>query len=565
MIRKISLAISFIAFSACGLLGQAVKAPDRLIYPQNMTSAVVPDNLRDENPDEPHAAAIPFDSSNLPIVYIRTNWQWIADEPKITAEMGIIDHGYNQINHVTDTPNDYNGYIGIERRGSISQLWPQKSYSVETRDSLGNALDSSLLGMHSDNDWILYGPYDDRAMMRNVMTYQLGREMGYWAPNTKYVELVINTYGWPEYQGVYILMEKIKRDHNRVDIAKLDSTENTGDNLTGGYIFAIDRNIWATDSGFVSSQPQNLFFSYKYPAGDKITQPQMDYLKAYVDSFETAMAAPDFDDLNNGFRKYAYEQSFMDYFFFSEMSKNIDCYKRSSYFYKDKYSKGGKIHCGPLWDYNSAWYNIHYCGFDTVGGWAYPMTCWVSSAPVPFWWARMLQDSIYSRDLHCRWITWRNSVLDTNHIFHILDSISAYIAPAAARQYQNYSFGENFQNQVDSLKWWISHRIAWMDANMPGNCWNLGVNDPVVDEGVFSVYPNPATNEISVRFDFAESEKISFDLLDPLGKKIRSVSPANYSPGENKITIDMAQLPPGIYFVQISSGENSVVKKVVKL
>jgi hypothetical protein len=560
MARKLLLAFSFIASSAISLSAQT--APDEHLP---VLSSSVPTNLRTGNPDQPHAAAVTLDSSNLPIVYIRTNWQWIADEPKITAQMGIIDHGYNQVNHVTDTPNDFNGTIGIERRGSISQLWPQKSYSVETRDSAGNSLDASLLGMHSDNDWILYGPYDDKAMMRNVMTYQLGREMGYWTPNTKYVELVINTYGWPEYQGVYVLMEKIKRDHHRVDIAKLDSTENTGDDLTGGYIFAIDRNIWAQDSGFVSTQPQNLFFSYKYPDGDKITPQQKDYLKAYVDSFETAMAAPNFDDLNNGFRKYTYEQSFMDYFFFCEMSKNIDAYKRSCYLYKDKYSNGGKLHCGPLWDYNSAWWNIHVCGFDSIAGWDYPMTCWVSSAPVPFWWSRMLQDSIYSRDLKCRWITWRNSVLDTNHIFHILDSITNYIAPATARQYQQYGFGENFQNQVDSQKWWISHRIAWMDANMPGNCWNLGVNDPVADDGAFAVYPNPANDDFSVKFDFAETENISFDLLDPLGKKINALQPKNYSPGENKISIDLSQLPPGIYFVQINSGMHSVTKKIVKI
>jgi hypothetical protein len=529
------------------------------------TSAVVPSAL-DHLPDnQPHVAAITFDSSNLPIVYIRTNWQWIADEPKITAEMGIIDHGYNQTNHVTDTPNDFDGLIGIERRGSISQLWPQKSYSVETRDTAGNALDVNLLGMHSDNDWILYGPYDDKTMMRNVMTYQLGREMGYWAPETKFVELVINTYGYPEYQGVYVLMEKIKRDHNRVDIAKLDSTENSGDDLTGGYIFAIDRNIWATDSGFVSSNPQGLFFSYKYPSGDEITQPQKDYLRAYVDSFENAMAAPNFDDFNNGFRKYAYEQSFMDYFFFTEMSKNIDAYKRSSYFYKDKYSNGGKIHCGPLWDYNSAWFNIHYCGFDVDTGWAYPMTCWVSSAPVPFWWEKMMHDTIYTRDMKCRWITWRSTVLDTNHMFHILDSLTNYLAPAAARQYAEYNFSENFQNQVDSLKWWISHRVAWMDANMPGNCWNLGVQDASLQESLFNVFPNPATNELTIGFNFTTQEKISIEMYDPFGKKVQGLPPKNYGSGEDKITISLVDLSPGVYFIRIVTESGTVTKRIIKI
>ncbi len=562
MSKKLLLLISLVVISFSTISAQSELFP--IEKTGLATSAVVDPAYREQDPNTPHVAAIAFDSSTLPIVYIRTNWQWIQNEPKITAEMGIIDHGYNQMNYVTDVPNDFDGFIGIERRGSISQLWPQKSYSVETRDSAGNADNASLLGMPSENDWILYGPFDDKTMMRNVLTYQLAREMGYWAPRTQYVELVINTYGYPEYQGVYILMEKIKRDNDRVNISKLDSTENTGDDVTGGYIFAIDRNIWAGDSGFVSANPQGLFFAYKYPAGDEITQPQMDYLKAYVDSFEAAMAAPNFDDLTNGFRKYAYEQSFMDYFFFTEMSKNIDAYKRSSYFYKDKYSDGGKIHCGPLWDYNSAWFNIHYCGFDVDTGWAYPMTCWVSNSPVPFWWEKMLEDSIYSRDLKCRWITWRGTVLDTNHMFDIIDSIANYIRPAAARQYAEYGFSENFQNQVDTLKWWISNRVAWMDANMPGNCWNLSVNESLPVE-TFEVFPNPASSEISIAFNFSTNERIAIEVYDPLGKKAKSIPQKSYPSGENKIAFDLSGLSPGVYFIQFTTDSGSVTKRIVKL
>lgn len=518
-----------------------------------------------QNANPGNVQAIPFDSSNLPIVILNTHWQLIPDEPKITADMAIIDNGYNVMNHMTDTPNDYNGVIGIERRGSISQLWTQKSYSVETRDTAGNALDASLLGMPSDNDWVLYGPYDDHTLMRNVMTYELAREMGYWAPRTKYVELVINTFGFPVYQGVYVLMEKIKRDHNRVDIAKLDSTENSGDDLTGGYIFAIDRNIWAGDSGFVSANPQGLFFAYKYPSSDKITWQQKMYLKTYVDSFETAMAAPNFADLANGYRKYAEEYSFMDFFYFQEMSKNIDAYKRSAYLYKDKYSKGGKLHAGPVWDYNSAWYNVHACGFDVDTGWAYPMTCWISSAPVPFWWERMLQDSIYTRDLKCRWMTWRSSVLDTANIFHIIDSIANYIRPAAARQFANYNFTDSFQGQVDTLKWWIGNRLAWMDANMPGNCWNLGVNGEVIPESLFNVYPNPFNAEVNVSFNLPSDEKISLELYDAFGRKLQVITPKNYSMGNNKITLDLSGYPDGVYFINIQTENGPFAKKVLKM
>jgi hypothetical protein len=106
--------------------------------------------------------------------------------------MGIIYNGVGMINKITDTPSVYNGYIGIEVRGSSSSGFPQKQYALETRDSLGNNLDVSLLGMAADNDWILYAPYTDKSLMRNRLTYQLSNEMGLWAIKGRYCEMVLN-------------------------------------------------------------------------------------------------------------------------------------------------------------------------------------------------------------------------------------------------------------------------------------------------------------------------------------------------------------------------------------
>jgi len=84
--------------------------------------------------------------SNLPIVVINTD-NTIPNEPKITAHMGIIYNGKNQVNHISDKFNEYDGLIGIETRGSSSQMFPKKSYSIETIDTDGNNLSVSLLGM----------------------------------------------------------------------------------------------------------------------------------------------------------------------------------------------------------------------------------------------------------------------------------------------------------------------------------------------------------------------------------------------------------------------------------
>ncbi len=175
--------------------------------------------------------------SNLPIIVIETmNGQEIPDEPKITAQMGIVDNETG-MNEYPGTYNDYDGKIGIERRGASSQGYAKVGYGLETRLENGENNNVSLLGMPVENDWVLHGPYSDKSLIRNVLAYQFSREMGQYASRTRLCELFINN----TYSGVYVLMEKIKRDTFRLDIGKLEPHEVSGRDVTGGYIFKLDK------------------------------------------------------------------------------------------------------------------------------------------------------------------------------------------------------------------------------------------------------------------------------------------------------------------------------------
>ena len=88
--------------------------------------------------------------------------------------------------------------IGIELHGQTSLGFPKNSYGIETRDSSGENLNISLLGMPRENDWILYAPYSDKTLMRNALTYTLAAELGYYAPRVRFCELVLNDI----YRGV---------------------------------------------------------------------------------------------------------------------------------------------------------------------------------------------------------------------------------------------------------------------------------------------------------------------------------------------------------------------------
>ncbi|MGK4568905.1 CotH kinase family protein [Flavobacterium sp. 3HN19-14] len=301
-------------------------------------------------------ASVPFvfSSSNLPIVIIDTDNVPIPDEPKIDGTMGIIYNGEGQINHITDAPDNFNGNIGIEMRGNYSQGLPQKPYKFETRDATLEELNVSLLGMPEEHDWLLIANYNDKVFMRNALAYSLFSQMGHYATRSQYCEVVLNGI----YQGVYLLMENIKRDHNRVDIAKLTATENSGIDVTGGYIikndYWDDSNSWLLNYHPIDHPSYDVHLVYDYPKSEDITVQQKNYIKTFVNDLETALYGNNFADPVNGYNKYLDTDSFIDYFIVNELARNNDGFKKSSYFNKDINTPTAisKLKAGPVWDFD---------------------------------------------------------------------------------------------------------------------------------------------------------------------------------------------------------------------
>ena len=87
-----------------------------------------------------------------------------------------------------------------------------------------------LLGFPEENDWVLHAPYSDKSLMRNALAFHLGRSTGRYASRFRFCEVVVDG----DYQGVYVLLEPIKDDDDRVDLADSDS-------LGGGYIAKLDK------------------------------------------------------------------------------------------------------------------------------------------------------------------------------------------------------------------------------------------------------------------------------------------------------------------------------------
>jgi hypothetical protein len=498
-------------------------------------------------------APLNFSSSNLPIVVINTLSQTIQDDPKITCDMGIIYNGTGIRNYMTDPFNEYNGKIGIEIRGSSSQMFPKKSYGVETRDALGLSNNVSLLGMPSENDWILYAPYTDKTLMRDVMVYQFGNDCGRYAPNTRFVELVING----EYMGVYVLEEKIKIDNGRVDIASLNTGDTIGDELTGGYILKIDKFTGGSDyflSTYLSPTGSQIPFLYHDPEGMELHPLQQNYIQGFMQDFEDALFGPSFNDPILGYRRYINVGSFIDYFLANEFSRNVDGYRLSTYFYKDKNSNDSLLHIGPLWDFNLALGNADYCDGGLTTGWAYEfdLVCGGDGYQIPQWWYRLLEDTVFANELKCRYLELRSGILSDAYLMNQMDSMANVLDESQQRNYlkwpilgtyvwPNNYIGTTFQEEMDYLKNWVSQRMSWLDANMPGNCPNLGWDElPQLD---FSLFPNPASDDLQIVLN-QPANKLSLFTIS--GDLIREESVLS-----QHMQIDISDLPNGLYFIVI--------------
>lgn len=423
-------------------------------------------------------------TTKLPIVIINTEIE-IPDEPKITGSMGIIDNGAGSMNNQYDTPNDYDGYIGIEIRGQSSQMFPKKSYSVETRDADGENLNVSLLGMPSENDWVLYAPYTDKSMLRNFISFYMGSKLEPYCTRMAYCELIVNN----DYKGVYILMEKIKRDGDRVDISKLEPEDIAGDDLSGGYIVKVDK----IDPGFVygidgwrsiPSTPypnaMNITFQYYYPKVEDIVQEQKNYIRGYIGTAEDALTNASFADPNAGYQKYLDAASFVDQMILCEISKEVDKYRFSTFFYKKKDSDGGKLFAGPAWDFNLGYSNVDYWPPGTeYAGWMYPIVE-PHEWGIMFWWKRLMEDPYFQGLFRNRWQQLRQDELSNEKLEYAIDSIVNYIDDAQQRNYERWPIlgeyvwpnfdwqGNDYNDEVAFFEDWLFNRLAWIDYNIPG-------------------------------------------------------------------------------------------------
>ncbi len=508
--------------------------------------------------------------SNLPLVFVNTFGKEIEKDEKITASVRFIDAmaGRAAISGVAD----FDGRALINLRGRASLRYPKRSYTLKTVDGREDTATYSILGLPKESDWVLYAPYADKTLMRNVLAYELSNQIGRWAPRTKFVELFLNESGdkvsRSDYLGVYVLEEKMKRDRSRVDIANLGPDDNALPKLSGGYIFKKDhgdggapqmpigapafqasstpsKNGFPTGSGGFPGDPegfepsykgstrssssssssssrssrsrQNLIitnhigvpttrnrettrtvirsnnddegaymeifeeeslrtsfrssrtnkFYYVDPEPDELTAVQRAWLKNHINQCEEALYGPDFKDAEKGYSAFIDADAFIDYHLLVELTKNVDGFRFSTFFHKDR---GGKIKMGPLWDWNLSFGNCNGKQGYMPEFWLWPQLDDLEYS----WFRRLFEDADFGQRYVDRWTELRATTFASTNVLNRVDEIAAQLAGAQVRNFErwpvlgvtvhpNWFVGDTYADEVKWMKEWISTRLEWFD------------------------------------------------------------------------------------------------------
>jgi hypothetical protein len=516
-----------------------------------------------------YGQTVNFTESILPIIKVNTNGGTIVNEPKILIDLQIIDNGAGKINKVTDNANVYSGKAGIEFRGSTSQqFFPKKPYGIELWvDASQTSRKAPLLGMPTESDWVLNTSYNDKTFMRDVLAYDLANRMGRYATRTRYCEMMINN----RYEGIYILMEKIKKDKGRVDISTLKNTDNTGDDVTGGYILKIDKTeggksrIWNTFLK-INGASYSIPYQIEYPKQADISEAQFNYIKNYVTEFETNLASADYMSPAAKWRNLIDVDSFVDYFLLTEMTKNVDGYRLSTYFYKDKDSKGGKLKMGPAWDYNLSFGNADYAEGYKTAGWQYKANSILIAERdtyflMPLWWEQLATDTTFQSKLGQRWRFLKKNVLSPDRIDKWMDSTATVLQPITARNFSrwtgvlgtkvwpNYYAGSTYQQEVDWMKTWIRQRVAWIDSQLATYGLLLANEEEKMRETPLRLYPNPTQNQTTIEYDVLQRGRVIINVYDMMGRLVKTLADEDKNAQTYKIPFDSENLKSGTYIV----------------
>jgi hypothetical protein len=335
--------------------------------------------------------------------------------------------------------------------------------------------------MPAEADWVLHSPYPDKALIRNAFVYSLGPDVGLAAPRAVLAELYVNTSGQPltseAYQGVYLLVETIKNQKNRLDLRQLRPENTVVSEISGGYIFKFEWRVSSIEQELPCPNGQDNCWGWlEVVDPDPWVAQQQDYLTQYLQSFVNALHSAAASDPTTGYPAFIDSASFVNHIIINELTRNLDAYTRSQFFHKDR---AGKIVAGPLWDFDltaGVGSSANFANMD-VEGWQYESVA--SRFPdTADWFPVLLAEPTFHAELVNRWLELRAGPLSDAQVSARIAQLTAGLSAGAQRNFQKWEgllteervgFFDTptlptWEEHVSAMQQWLIARMAWLDS-----------------------------------------------------------------------------------------------------
>lgn len=315
-----------------------------------------------------------FRKSRLNTIFINTKSgnmntvDWSQD--KSGREKGIL-MAITSTGHV-----DYSGQLSnIHGRGNMTWAMLKKPYSIKLKDK------ASVFGLKSAKKFNLLANACDETSLRNWVMMNTAEKLN--IPNairSAFTVLYLNGH----YNGIYQITNKVDISKSGINIANLEEetekiNKEAGVKLKKLKHFSVDRNDtigfvkgidgalnpsditggYLLDHNFklhrYAESPSGFISPYGYPTEIKspeyATKEQVEYISNYYLEMMEAIRNKNGKNPNTGlhYSQYIDIDSYIYYYLCSEVFYNLDAVNASLFMYKDK---GGKMFCGPIWDYD---------------------------------------------------------------------------------------------------------------------------------------------------------------------------------------------------------------------
>jgi hypothetical protein len=434
-------------------------------------------------------------SSNLPLVIITTPGGIPASVPpggtRMRGSVAVYDTFRGRAN-ISAKP-DFIGAAQFETFGQTSEGFPKKPYNIELNDEYGNDRAASILGMPAEADWKMRNPYSDKCLMNDFLAYEMFEQMGNYSCRRRFVEVFVNTAAGTKlnyqnnYHGVLVFLEKIEIDKDRVNIAELTPSHTNEPSISGGYIFKRDKGSTGDlDFSTAIGTPFKLHDPKPREVNNNVNHPQVQWLRNYISTYEASVSGAGWQTRTgtNHYSNYIDVDSFVDSHWIVEFPKQIDGYRISNFFSKDR---GGKIKNVPIWDWNLSFGNADYLEGGRTNGWYYPL---LGAGDHVFLRTLVGTDAAtgdidFKQKVVDRWSVLRTNVMNDERVLSRIDEIASLLGEAAVRNYDKYRVlgtylwpnpnggttwhvdyvrPTNYSGIISEMKKWTKGRYLWVDS-----------------------------------------------------------------------------------------------------